>query len=484
MLFRGITLAAAVIGVLSAPTPHFKPGKLSGRGQSSDSYVVNDLPGIDALAPEDIPLMWAGLIPVEDKPDIEYFFWKFVKKDTDFNRTIFWLNGGPGCSSLDGAILEVGPLRLKNDAGDLYYNEGAWTETANMVFIDQPGGTGFSLTDDYDTELTEISSHFIDFLKQYFKRFPDDMKKEFYLAGESYAGQYIPYFSKYILDAIDAGEFELDFKGVMIGNGWTDPNNQDLSYIPDLVDAGLLKTDATYYPDLLYLQSECEESIKNGTGETVFEIPVCSDIFSYALYYTIDESAPDSQQCINVYDKRLRDYYPQCGLTWPPELPYATTWLNRDDVTLAINLDPARANWTECASPPHVALTNKNSRPSIHFFPQLLERIPIMLFNGNEDIICNNLGVETMISKLTWGGVTGFGDDVVTYNWNLGTNSSSGTVKSARNLTFVDVYGASHMVAVDKSPESRGLVDLFTGNFRVDGDTVETPLYTDNGLVW
>ncbi len=55
---------------------------------------------------------------------------------------MIWLNGGPGCSSEDGALMEVGPYRLKDDH-TLEYNDGSWNEFANIMFVDNPAGTGF-----------------------------------------------------------------------------------------------------------------------------------------------------------------------------------------------------------------------------------------------------------------------------------------------------------------------------------------------------
>lgn len=44
-------------------------------------------------------------------------------------------NGGPGCSSFDGSLMEVGPLRLVPGAGgELEEVEGAWNEYANLLF--------------------------------------------------------------------------------------------------------------------------------------------------------------------------------------------------------------------------------------------------------------------------------------------------------------------------------------------------------------
>ena len=75
---------------------------------------------------------------------------------------------------MDGALMEVGPYRVKDD-GTLQYNEGSWNEFANLLFVDNPVGTGFSYvnTDSYLHELDEMADHFITFLDKWFKLFPE-----------------------------------------------------------------------------------------------------------------------------------------------------------------------------------------------------------------------------------------------------------------------------------------------------------------------
>lgn len=103
------------------------------------------------------------------------FFWHFENRHiANRKRTVIWLNGGPGCSSMDGALMEIGPYRLK-DKDHLVYNEGSWDEFANLLFIDNPVGTGFSYvdTDSYVHELKDMADQLIVFLEKYFAIFPE-----------------------------------------------------------------------------------------------------------------------------------------------------------------------------------------------------------------------------------------------------------------------------------------------------------------------
>jgi carboxypeptidase D len=69
--------------------------------------------------------------------------------------------------------MEVGPYRLK-DESHLTYNDGAWDEFANLLFIDNPVGTGYSYvdTDSFDHDLPQMADHMITFLQEFFLIFP------------------------------------------------------------------------------------------------------------------------------------------------------------------------------------------------------------------------------------------------------------------------------------------------------------------------
>ncbi len=89
---------------------------------------------------------------------------------------------------MDGALMEIGPYRLKDEA-HLEYNDGSWDEFANILFVDNPVGTGFSYadTDSYLHELKEMADQFVVFLEKWFQIFPeyeqDDVSLDTALSG-------------------------------------------------------------------------------------------------------------------------------------------------------------------------------------------------------------------------------------------------------------------------------------------------------------
>ena len=113
-------------------------------------------------------------IEVDSEHNGHLFFWHFQNRHiANRQRTVIWLNGGPGCSSMDGVLMEVGPYRLRDDHS-LRYNDGSWHEFANLLFVDQPVGTGFSYvnTDSFLHDLDEMAAQFMIFLEKYFSIFP------------------------------------------------------------------------------------------------------------------------------------------------------------------------------------------------------------------------------------------------------------------------------------------------------------------------
>lgn len=70
--------------------------------------------------------------------------------------------------------MEIGPYRLKDDK-TLTLNDGSWHEFANLLFVDNPVGTGFSYvdTDSYVTELDQMADQFVTFLEKWFAIFPE-----------------------------------------------------------------------------------------------------------------------------------------------------------------------------------------------------------------------------------------------------------------------------------------------------------------------
>ena len=81
----------------------------------------------------------------------------------------------------------------------------------------------------------------------------------------------------------------------------------------------------------------------------------------------------------------------------------------RKDVLQALHAEAKSENWVECLGRVSNELHDNLSPSSVTLLPAVLERIPVLLFAGDQDFICNYMGIESMIKSLTWNGETGLG---------------------------------------------------------------------------
>ncbi|KAJ1343781.1 hypothetical protein BSLG_001673 [Batrachochytrium salamandrivorans] len=128
-----------------------------------------------------------------------FFFWFFESRDKpSTDPVILWLNGGPGCSSLTGLLMELGPCRANPGGNGTTINKSSWNENANVVFLDQPVNVGFSHGDGKVTDSEAAAADVYAFLQLFFQKYTKYSKLPFFVTGESYAGHYIPAIGKTI----------------------------------------------------------------------------------------------------------------------------------------------------------------------------------------------------------------------------------------------------------------------------------------------
>lgn len=431
---------------------------------ASSAYYVPHLPGL----PED-PIkrlhVYSGHIASDPKAASEpattvspHIFYVLVRarKSADKERIIFWFNGGPGCSSFDGLMMEVGPWRVDNKGG-LKYVDGGWEEYANIVFVDQPPGTGLSYasSDSYVHELGEASSHVLQFMRTFYDIFPEYKNMDTYLAGESYAGQYIPYFA----DAILNSNLPTPLQGVAIGNGWIDPLTQYPAYIEFAVAKNLVKEGSPDHSRAVKQKEKCVADLKSMKvmPTSTNECESIMGMLTEGLQRTID----GKMVCMNVYDIRLVDDYPACGMNWPPDLRDINPYLRRRDVVDALHASAKAEAWQECNSRVGSALRNHKSAASVSLLPGLLDKIKVMLFAGDQDYICNYMGIEALIAGMTWGGAQGLAN-ATSSEWTV-NGTAAGTWTDSRGLSYVKVYNSSHMVPYDLPHVSHDMMLRFMG---------------------
>ncbi|WBW75370.1 vacuolar carboxypeptidase Y [Schizosaccharomyces osmophilus] len=406
--------------------------------------------GIDSVKQE------TGYLDVDD--DRHLFFWFFESRNDPVNDpVVLWLNGGPGCSSMTGLFMELGPSHINMETLKPEYNPHSWNSNASVIFLDQPIGAGFSNGDGSVLDTITAGKDVYAFLTLFFAKFPQYAHLPFHITGESYAGHYIPQFAKEIIehnqganDFVATGyEYQksyINLKGVAIGNGLTDPLVQYYYY-------GKMACENPYGPILP--QEQCDRMTDAyGTCSKLISVcyqtgftPIC---IGASLYCNNAMMGPFQQTGLNVYDIReeCRD---------PENMCYSETgaiekYLNQEEVIEALGVEQG---FKGCSTEVNIGFLFKGDWMRKTFrddVTAILETgLPVLIYAGDADFICNYMGNEAWADALEWSGHREF------YEANLApwspAGSEAGRGKTYKNFSYLRIYEAGHMVPFNQ-PEA------------------------------
>jgi len=154
---------------------------------------VDQLPGMD---PFDKYGVFSGYVALPNtQKQIHYLFVQSAQ-DTYNDPLVIWFNGGPGCSSMLAFMQENGPYSINDDGETFTASDYSWNREANVLYIEQPAGVGYSICGD-QTECSfddnNVSEDNLAAVLGWYAKYPEYKEHELYISGESYAGIYVPY---------------------------------------------------------------------------------------------------------------------------------------------------------------------------------------------------------------------------------------------------------------------------------------------------
>ncbi|KAH7624110.1 putative Serine carboxypeptidase 24 [Nannochloris sp. 'desiccata'] len=230
-------LAALAVGARALISDHIDQSILVA-SQNSNKHTsdaeqdrVTSLPGAGDL---DFELFAGQVMYITVDEDAEralfYTLAESSSPQPDKDPLVLFLNGGPGCSSIGGGFLsELGPFYPTPEGVSLVKNDYAWNQLANVVFLESPAFVGWSYSNTSEDAVVgdeRTAKDTYEFLLRFLTRFPKYQDRPFWLAGESYAGHYLPNLSVEILDGLKNKKHDkdhLNFKGFLLGNPLTVP---------------------------------------------------------------------------------------------------------------------------------------------------------------------------------------------------------------------------------------------------------------------
>ncbi|KAK9318025.1 Alpha/Beta hydrolase protein [Lipomyces starkeyi] len=399
---------------------------------------------------------YSGYLDVEDE-DKHFFYWFFESRNDPKNDPlILWLNGGPGCSSMTGLFFELGPSSV-NKHGKLDYNPNAWNQNASVIFLDQPVNVGYSYSSQSVSSTVAAGKDVYALLTLFFKQFPEYSKLPFHIAGESYAGHYIPVFAAEILSH---KERNFDLTSVLIGNGLTDGLTQYKYYRPMACGEGgapaVLSEEECAKMDAAY--PRCASMIQNCYNtESVWSCVPAS------IYCNNAMMGPYQRTGKNVYDIRgaCEDSENLCY----PQMGWISEYLNSKKVKSAVGAEVDKFESCNFDINRNFLFNGDWMKPYHYAVPHVLEAgVPVLIYAGDKDFICNWLGNQGWTNALEWAGSKEF-QAAPTKNWTL-DGKTVGTVQNAGNFTFLRVFEAGHMTPFNQPEAALDMVNKWvSGNF-------------------
>ncbi|KAM3070492.1 hypothetical protein ACMFMG_010315 [Clarireedia jacksonii] len=374
--------------------------------------------------------------------NMNMWFWFFESRDNPTTAPLAtWFNGGPGCSSMIGLFQENGPCQFYNGASTPSLNPYSFNEYANMLYVDQPIGVGFSYGTDSVSSTVTAAPYVWNLIQAFYASFPAYESRDFGIFTESYGGHYGPEFAYYFEQqnaAIDAGTLKgdkIDLIALGINNGWIDPAISYKAYI-DYSYNNTYKSLISASQHTSYLNtynSQCLPALQKCTSTTgsnsacVSADDVCYD----------DIEGPLSNGNFDVYDIREPSNDP-----YPPET--YVTYLQSSSVRTKIG---AASTYQECANAPgqKFSATGDDSRSFLSTLSSVVQSgIQVLIWAGDADWICNWFGNLAAANAITYSSSAAFNAAAVkSYTVN---GVAGGTYKTAGNLSWLRVFGAGHEV--------------------------------------
>nr|XP_010933286.1 serine carboxypeptidase-like 35 [Elaeis guineensis] len=434
---------------------------------------------------------YAGYVMVGRGEKKALFYWFFEAQGrAEKKPLVLWLNGGPGCSSVAyGAAQELGPFLVRSNSPNLTLNAYSWNKVANLLFLEAPVGVGFSYTNS-SSDLEELGDRITaqdsySFLLNWFQKFPDLKSHAFYIAGESYAGHYVPQLAELIFEGNEGASkvYYINFKGLMIGNAVLNDATDQLGMVEYAWSHAII-SDELHSAVL----KECNSFKEEGEGGR--HSNACSpavkaflrsyaDIDIYSIYTPVCLSSlsKSSRQTNLVAAPRLFSEHeawhgmrrvPAAGYD-PCTEDYVEKYFNRENVQKALhaNLTHLSYPYTSCSD----VIQKWNDSPStvLPILKKFMNAgLRVWVYSGDTDgrvpvtstrYSINAMGLHEKKEKGTkWGGWRAWYHKEQVAGW---------VVEYEEGLTLATVRGAGHQVPLFAPDRSLSLLSHFLRSRRL-----------------
>ena len=371
--------------------------------------------------------------PPAGASDEELFYWFVGAPDYAAQPTILWTNGGPGSSSFWGFFLENGPFEVDDD-GTVTPRADGWNNYANYIIFEHPLSVSLSFANDPEALPKDAKAgcrQLYQALLNFMTKHPELMANPLILAGESYAGTYLPLLSKAIVAGNAFPASKLNLQGAVLMDAWVNPSVQMATDTAYAFNHGMISAHEKTVLDQTYTGanlSNIDDAIQNICG----------------LYMT------------NI--AQLAD----------PSTDAMLAYLNRSDVREAIHAKKGQkiSLFSEPISELYAACVNDSVADTVQ---ELLgKKLQILVISGlNDAKDCNFLGTGAWLNLLEGDAALKF-KLAPTTRWEVSDAAAKsqvlGYIQDGGLLCWVKVLNAGHMAAMDQPRIIELILDKLLGD--------------------
>ncbi|XP_040862951.1 serine carboxypeptidase-like 51 isoform X1 [Glycine max] len=430
---------------------------------------------------------------VQVRPKAHMFWWHYkspyrVEDPSKPWPIVLWLQGGPGASGVGiGNFEEVGPLDTS-----LKPRNSTWLKKADLLFVDNPVGTGYSFVEDKKLFVKtddEAATDLTTLLIELFNRDEKLQKSPLFIVAESYGGKFAVTVGLSALKAIGDGKLKLRLGGVALGDSWISPEdfvvrnklnssvhlfllnfhifsifNSILQFswgpllkdLSRLDDNGLQRSNSI--AERIKQQIEDGKFVEATESWSKLEDVISSSSNNVDFYNLLEDAGGDNIAAmeLGLYEKLSMKRYSR----------YLSSMRSRsspggdDDLDKLLNgvikkklkIIPENVTWGGQSGDVFDYLAGDFMRPRINEVDELLTKgVNVTVYNGQVDLICSTKGAEAWVHKLKWEGLKNFlAKDRTPLYCGSDKSTTKGFAKSYKNLYFYWILKAGHFVPTDQ----------------------------------
>lgn len=447
--------------------------------------VVQRLPGWEGQL---LSKTYSGYVPVgevDGRKMYEHYLFFESEGDPKKDPLIMWTNGGPGASSLIGSFTELGPYYLSHlsTETDSYRRTGVptlfkssyrWTKLGGLIIRNLPPPVGFSYCEPAGPSGdghscgswndTQTARHSLIFMEKWMQKFPQYSSHDLYLAGESYAGVYVPMLARLMLSS----PLRQQLKGIAVGDGCTCGSvngAQCLETVGPFFSVEFFHghgqfSDKTYRE----IQSSCGDELIHGVKSNACRSAL--DKMDRERGYSFDYNLYEECYNIDLYGTSQPWHQINNRRTWHMDgtpcggIRALREWVNQSVVKEALHVAKDAFFFSGDNG---VGFTYNLTEPSLlPWYREIIEKkqLRVLIYNGDADPGLNSFYGENWTSSL------GFPSLQSWRPWTRDGKMKMGgyATRYVTDFDYVTIRGAGHMVPEYKPEAAFVMLQSFLSN--------------------